>query len=325
MYSYPADVKYFDKIGTRALWTALARGLAILLTLPVMGFAINASPEITTSEDQTTVIVNDAPEQEVYAFGKSVVVNKHAKGVLAVGGDVIVEGRIEGDVATVGGNIIQKKDAYIGGDVIVFGGKYKPESETPLRAPNKETVMFGVFEEELREFGQNPTAAFSPTLSVGFVAQRLVLALFWFVISLVMTTIAPGAVSRAVARINLSMLKVCALGAATFILIVGFMIGGAITLPNYLSATLALMGILLLVLGYVFGRVALQVSLGKAVQKHFLSGNDRSETLAILIGVLAWTLLLSLPYVWVIALFSVFTVGIGLVVTGRAVPKWQNP
>lgn len=326
MFKLPTEVKYPNETIFRpALLTVIGRIFVLLLLLPAVGLAITPVPEITTSEDQTTVIVNDAPEQEVYAFGKSVVVNKQAKGVLAVGGDVIVEGRIEGDVATVGGNVIQKKDAYIGGDVIVFGGAYKPESETPLRAPNKETVMFGVFEDELREFGQNPAQAFSPSFSIGFVAQRLVLALFWFVISLVMTTIAPGAVSRAVARINLSIVKVCAFGSLTFVLILGFMIGGAISLPNYLSATLALMGILLLMLGYVFGRVALQVSLGKAVQKHFLSDNNRSETLAILIGVLLWTLILSLPYIWVIALFSIFAVGIGLVVTGRAVPKWQNP
>jgi len=85
------------------------------------------------------------------------------------------------------------------------------------------------------------------------------------------------------------------------------------------------MGMLLLLLGYVFGRVSLQVSLGKLFQKHFLSEKNRSETLAILIGVLLWTLLLSLPYVWLIALFLVFTMGIGLVLTGRTPMKWQNP
>jgi hypothetical protein len=165
--------------------------------------ALWAHPEISTSDDDKTVIVGDAPDQEVYVIGKSVIVNKKAKGVLAVGGDVIIEGRIEGDVATIGGNVIQKKDAYVGGDIIVFGGAYKPESDNPLREPGKETVMFGVFEEELRNFGQNPSQIFSPSLSVSFVAQRLVLALFWFIISIVMTTIAPGAVGRAVARIQL--------------------------------------------------------------------------------------------------------------------------
>ena len=307
------------------LKAALRTAFLVVCALPLFFIVILAKPELSTSEDQTTVIVNDAPEQEVIVIGKSVIVNKQAKGVLAIGGDVVIEGRVEGDVATVGGNVIQKENAYIGGDIIVFGGAYKPESQNPLRAPGKETVMFGVFEEELREFGKNPSQIFSPTFSLTFVAQRLVLALFWFIISIVMTTIAPGAVGRAVARIHLSPLKVTGLGAAAFLLIMGLIVGGALVAPNYLGATLALMGMLLLLLGYVFGRVSLQVSLGKLVQKHFLSEHNRSETLAILIGVLLWTLLLSLPYLWLIALFTIFTVGIGLVLTGRSVPKWQNP
>jgi hypothetical protein len=303
-----------------------ANSLFSLLAIFLFASAIFAvAPEISTSEDQTTVIVNDAPEQEIYVFGKSVVVNKRAKGVLAVGGDVIVEGRIEGDVATIGGNVIQKENAYIGGDIIIFGGAYKPESANPLREEGKETVMFGVFEDELRNFGQNPSQILSPTFSVGFLAQRLVLALFWFVISLVMTTVAPGAVGRAVARIQLSTLKISAIGSGVFLTIVIMTIAGALLLPNYLSVTLALMSMLLLLLGYVFGRVVLQVSVGKLIQKHLFPDNNRSETLAILAGVLFWTLLLSLPYIWVLALFAIFVIGIGLVLTGRTTMKWQNP
>lgn len=283
------------------------------------------APEISTSEDQSTVIINDAPDQEVYVIGKSVVVHKRAKGVLAVGGDVVVEGRVEGDVATIGGNVIQRKDAYIGGDIIIFGGSYKPESEDPLREEGKETVMFGVFEDELRDFGKNPMGIFSPSFSVGFLAQRLVLALFWFLISMIMTTVAPGAISRAVARIHLSTLKVSAIGAGIFLGIIILTIAGALLLPNYLSVTLAFMSMLVLLLGYVFGRVALQVSSGKLIQKYLFPDNNRSETLAILAGVLFWTLLLSLPYLWVLALFAVFIVGIGLILTGRAPVKWQNP
>lgn len=302
----------------------LTGAVFVIFVLQLLCVAVLAHPEISVSDDETTVIVGDAPDQEVYVIGKSVIVNKRAKGVLAVGGDVIIEGRIEGDVATVGGNVIQKEAAYVGGDIIVFGGAYKPESDNPLREPGKETVMFGVFEEELRNFGQNPSQIFSPTFSLSFLAQRLVLALFWFIISIAITTIAPGAVSRAVARINLSWLKVTTIGAAVFILVAGFLIAGAMALPNYLSATLAIMGMLLLLLSYVFGRVSLQVAVGKIFQKHVLSEGNRSETLATLIGVLVWTLLLSLPYLWLIALFAVFTVGIGLILTGRTSPKWQT-
>lgn len=283
-----------------------------------------ANPEITTSEDDTTVIVNNAPEQEVYVIGKSVVINEKAKGVLAIGGDVIVIGRVEGDVATIGGSVVQKEKAYIGGDVIVFGGAYKPEAKDPLREPGKETVMFGVFEEELRSFGQNPSLLFSPSFSLSFLAQRIVVALLWFVISLAFTTVAPGAVSRAVSRITLMPLKVCGVGSGVFLLVSAILVGAAITLPSYLAATVLIIGTLLFILSYVFGRVSLQVGVGKLVQKHFLSENNRSETLATLIGVLVWTLLLSLPYAWLIALFTVFMFGIGLIITGRTPAVWKQ-
>lgn len=280
--------------------------------------------EISFSDDQTTITVGDAPEHEVIAIGKSVIVGKNAKGVLAIGGDVTVEGHVEGDVATIGGNVIQKEGAYIGGDIIVFGGAYKPEGENPLRAEGKETITFGVFEEELRTLGQNPSQFFAPNFTIGFLAQRLLLVLFWFVLSMIFTTIAPGAVSRAVARIHLSLLKVCALGATTVLLMIGIIIAGALTLPEHLSVTLGLMSTVILMMGYVFGRVALQVSVGKMLQRRFLPENNRSETLAILIGVLVWTAVLSLPYFWVLALFAIFAVGIGLVLTGRSTPTWQH-
>jgi hypothetical protein len=304
---------------------AAVAALLLYITLaPQTAFGV-IRPEISTSEDQTTVIVNDAPEQEVYVIGKSVEVQKRAKGVLAVGGDVIVHGRVEGDVATIGGNVIQKREAYIGGDIIVFGGTYKAESDEPLREPGKETVMFGMFEDELRSFGRQPSQILSPSFSAGFVAQRTVLALFWFMLSMVFVTLAPGAVSRAVARVQLSGLKVCAIGSVAFLLVFVSMVTGAIALPDYLSVTLGLMGILLLLLAYVFGRVTLQVSIGKAVQRYVTRGTSGSDTVAVLFGVIVWTIILSIPYVWVIALFTVFAMGFGLVLTGRMREKWQAP
>lgn len=309
---------YFSRLSPPArLWQAVLYAFLIHLFC----LAVFAIPEISTSEDNTTIIVNSAPDQEVYAIGKSVVVNNHAKGVLAVGGDVIVNGRVDGDVATIGGNVVQKEQAYIGGDIIVFGGSYRPEAKVPLRESGKETVTFGVFEEELRSFGQNPSGIFSPTLSLAFFAQRVVVVLLWFIVSLAFTTVAPGAVSRAVSRVNLSPVKVCAIGSGVFLLASVVLIGGALTMPSYLAATLLIMGSLLFLLSYVFGRVSLQVALGKQVQKHFLSQGNRSETLATLIGVAVVTFVLSLPYVWLIAFFAIFAFGIGLIITARSAEK----
>ncbi len=279
---------------------------------------LSASPlysQITTDNETNTVIVENAPEMEVISYGKTVIVRGRAKGVLTFGGDIIIEGRIDGDVAAIGGSVVQKQDAFIGGDLFVIGGKYKPESQEPLRDPAKETVMYAGYEDELRDLAQNPTHLLSPEPTLAFFAQRVLSVLFWLMISLAFATIAPGAVSRAVARLNLSGLKVAAAGSAALLLATVAMVLTLTFLPAYLTAGIGLMVLAFLLLAFVFGRVALNVAVGKLVQKNFLSLRDRSETLAILIGVIFWTVLLSLPYIWTVVVFVVFVAGIGLVLT----------
>lgn len=302
----------------------LSHVLGGLILIFVCHLTFFAQAQISASSDEKTLIIEDAPEMEVFAFGKTVVIKKQAKGVLAFGGDVIIEGRVEGDVAAVGGSVTQTENAFIGGDVIIFGGVYRPESKTPLRSENKETVMYAGYEEELRALTQNPSQIFSPSFSLAFVAQRVLSMLFWFVVSLGLTTLAPGAVSRAVARFQLSTVKVFAAGFAAFVFTTVTIIISLSFLPNYLSALFGLMAFVLLMLAYVFGRVAMQVSVGKFVQKQFAGERSRSETAAIFIGVFVWTILLSIPYVWTFAVLALFAAGVGLVLTGRTSTNWQK-
>lgn len=298
--------------------------LSLFLLAGLHAIAFAQSTNISTSDDGKTLVVGDAGESEIIAFGKNVVVKGRAKLVFAFGGNVTVEGFVETDVATVGGSVFQKENATIGGEVIVLGGTYVAESKTPLRTDGKETVVIGVFEDELRDFAQNPSAILSPTLSWGFVAQRLLSVLFWFVITFAMTTVSPGGISRAVARFQLSAGKVIGLGMAGLI---GTSIGIGIVvnlLPGYLGGTLGLMMLFLLILSYFFGRVALQVSLGKFLQKHLIPESHHSETLGILLGVVGWTAILSVPYLWTVALIVLFSASIGLVLTARKSSGWGN-
>lgn len=302
-------------------WQFIGGTLAILL-FQIVIFA--QSPNISTTEDQQTLIIEGNADTQVFSFGKNVIVKQQAKEVFVFGGNVTIEGKVDGDVGTIGGSVVQKEGAFIGGDVIVLGGTYQPETQKPLRNAEKETVIIGIFEEELRNFAQNPSAVFSPTLTWGFLAQRIVSILFWFLISFFFTTISPGAVSRAVARFQLSSLKVVGIGFSGFLITtIGIMLSVAF-LPGYLSGVISLMMITLLFLAYVFGRVALQVSTGKLLQKYLLPESKHSETLAILFGVIAWTVILSIPYLWTFALLLLFSVSIGLVFTARAKNSWQN-
>ena len=308
----------------RNLQISAERILAGFIFIFLAAFTLYAQTSIATEPDQKTLVIEDAKDSDVFSFGKTVIVKQHAKGVLAFGGDVIVEGRVDGDVATIGGSIIQKETAFIGGDVIAFGGTYRPESKNPLRNSDKETIMFAGYEEELRNLTQNPSQIFAPNFSLGFLAQRILLLLFWFVISLALTTIAPGAVSRAVARFQLSTLKVFAFGSVGFIVTVTTVMFSLSFLPDYVYAIVILMAFVLLLLSFVFGRVALQVSTGKQIQKLLLPDNKHSETVALFIGAFVWTLLLSIPYLWMFALIALIAASLGLVLTARSTNGWQK-
>jgi hypothetical protein len=284
-----------------------------------------AAPTIEISQDpeNQTLTIDDAPDMKVIAISKDVVIKKRAKEVLAWGGNIIIEGSVEGDVATIGGSVVQKEGGFIGGDVIVIGGRYETLGPSPLRTAGKNTVMFGIFEEELRGFAKDPSQMLAPKVSVSFFVQRLLAAMFWFIITIAAATITPGAVSRGIASLKLSSLKITAVGAGGFIVTCIAVIVGLGFLPEYLSAVLGSMAFVLIMLAYGFGRVVLHVSIGKFVLDRMIPDRKYSEALSILVGVLFSIVLLSFPYVWPIALFGFFSIGTGLVLTARSTRSWK--
>ncbi|REJ78955.1 MAG: hypothetical protein DWQ47_05795 [Acidobacteria bacterium] len=302
---------------------ALSRAV-IACTFLLLLSAVVLSQTQVSEPDQDTLIVENAPEMEVFAFGKTVIVKGEAKGVLSFGGDVVIEGKVKGEVATIGGNVLQRKDAYIGGDVIIFGGSYQPEVEEPLRSAGSETVVYAGYEEELRNLSREPSRIFAPDLSIGFLVQRLLSLLFWFGLSVLISFLTPGAVGRAAARIQLSPLKVFGIGGLSFIVItLGVMLSLGL-LPGFVSGVIGVLAFVVIMLAYVFGRVVLQSGTGKFILRRFTSKKP-SETLALLIGAFTWTVLLSIPYLWTAALFVLFTASLGLVFTSRSKqPAWQE-
>jgi hypothetical protein len=295
-----------------------------ILTILFLSLTIFAQTELS-HPDENTLIIENAPEQEIFAFGKKVIVRQKVKGVMSFGGDVIIEGEVSGEVATVGGSIIQKKNAFIGGDVFVIGGTYQPEIKEPRRNKDKETLVYAGYEEELREFSKNPSQIFSPAFTPGFFALRIFNLLLWFGASFLLTLISPGAISRAISRFKLSTLKIFGIGALAFFVInLGFILSFKF-LPQFIAFLFGLIAFIFIILSYVFGRVALQVSVGKWFLKRFSPGKKRSETLGLFIGAFVWTFLLSVPYIWTIALFAIFTASLGLVLTARSTTeKWET-
>lgn len=316
VFSDAIRINYLD-FGLK-FWQIVLAFLFISLSSIVI-YTQTASP---TPNDK--IVIDEIQDGQVFSFGKTVVIKKEVKEVLVFGGDIIVEGKVEGDVATIGGSIIQKENAFIGGDVIVIGGKYQHDRTEPLRNEGKETIMYAVYEEELRNMTQDPTQLFSPQFTWSFIVWRLLSTLFWFIVALAIVTIAPGAISRATARFQLSTAKVVGLGLACFIFITIGVVLGFSFLPTNISGIIGVMATFIMFLAYVFGRVALQVSAGKWLQKHLLPEKIHSESLSIFIGSLILTILLSLPYIWTLTVFLLFSTSLGLVLTARSSTNWQK-
>ena len=109
-----------------------------------------------------TLVISGTNEGPVVGVGKSVRITGSAQEAVSLGGDVIVEGVVDGDVAAVGGSVILKNGARIGGDVMVIGGSYRAEDPHPNRNPEAMTLMYAGYEQELRNMMNNPSGIFSP-------------------------------------------------------------------------------------------------------------------------------------------------------------------
>jgi hypothetical protein len=311
-----------ELVAGRVLWR-MSAALSVLLLMAMVTCAqklVEPQPG-----EKPPLVVDGLTDGNVYGFGRSIKITGTLKeGAVAFGGDVIVQGTVEGDVAAIGGSVIQLEGACIGGDVIVVGGSYGHIDKIPNRNKTSNTVVYAGYEQELRDMMRSPTGLLAPRWSAPFIGLRLLAILFWFVLSLGITAAMPGPVSRGVARLQLTSLRVALIG------FVGAIVAGAVVaaclrlLPAPFSALVGMMASLCFLLSYVFGRVVIYAATGSWLQRKYLPLGRNSEAVALLVGTVCWAILSSLPFVWpfIVALTIVLSLGIALTAGRR--PGWKK-
>jgi hypothetical protein len=297
----------------------------LLLTVLAVHAQTTANNPATPVARPADLIIEGVNESDVLTLGKTVQVQGTIKkGVVALGGDVIVVGRVEGDVGTVGGNVFLRPGAYIGGDIMVLGGAYQAENTQPEDRAGRTTLVFAGYEQELRDLMLNPVSLLRPHWSPAYVGQRLLAILFWFIVSLLLTAISPGAVSRAVERLRLTSPRVALIGLLGAV-VVFFGVGLCMNyLPTAISAILGAMMLVVLLMAYVFGRVALHAATGRWLQRVIFPNGNRSESFALLFGVCFWTIILSLPFIWPLLVTGLIITSLGLALTARYRLGWKR-
>jgi hypothetical protein len=276
------------------------------------------------SEDKA-VVVEGTYEGTVFGVGQSVRITGTVKqGAMSFGGDVIVEGTVEGDVATIGGSVIQKAGSRIGGDVIVLGGSYQTDDTPAVRGHEAMTMMYAGYQQELRDMMRNPTGIFSPHWTPTYIGTRLLVVLFWFIVALGFTAAMPGTISRGVARLQLTSLRVAAIGLIGVVVLFGFVLLCLWIMPEPIRVLVGLLALLLWIVAGLFGRVILYAATGRWLQQKYVPAGKNSEAVALLLGTSFWVLLTSLPYVWPFMATFILIISFGLALTARYRVGWSH-
>jgi hypothetical protein len=305
------------RFAARLVWFRYSLIFSFLILF--LSIAVKAQPIPDTSkDDKPPLVVEGVNESDVFGVGRSVVIRGTVKkGAMSFGGDVIVEGTVEGDVATIGGSVWQKEGSRIGGDVIILGGAYHHGKSEPGRSPNSTTIIYAGYEQELRSLMRDPTTIVTPHFSLTFFGQRVLAILFWFIISLALTAVTPNSVSRAVARLHLSKMRVAFIGILAALVSTFGVIYSLHYLPTAISVLMSLLVLILVLLSYIFGRVVIHAATGRWIQKRFLPDGNNSESIALLLGAAFWTIALSLPYIWPLIVALLMSASLGISLTAR--------
>lgn len=311
-----------------ARWSLLAAGLKYLAVIAILLFGV-AIIEAQTAADENALDPNarnieGVSNSTVFGLGQSIRIKGTVKeGAIAFGGDVIIEGTVNGDVAAIGGSVIQREGSKIGGDVIVLGGIYEHGKAAPERDPHSVTIMYAGYENELRHVMREPFSMLHPRLTASFFGMRVLAVLFWLIISLALTAAMPNTVSRAVARLQLTSLRVALIGFLGAVAITIGVAGCLLILPELIGALISVLALLLVLVATLFGRVVIFAATGRWLQRRFLP-QVRSESIILLLGIVCWVSLASLPYIWPIVIAGLLVVSLGLALTARYRIGWKK-
>jgi hypothetical protein len=311
--SRPFTTGHVYRFGALFIW---------LLTLVV---AVHAQSGTETNKEEE-VVISGVTDSTVFGMSNPIRIKGTVKqGAIAFGSDVIVEGTVEGDVAAIGGSVVQLAGAKINGDVIVIGGTYKHLDAVPQRNPAAMTMMYAGYQQELRNLMRSPSGLLRPSWSSGYLGLRLLAVLFWFIVALALTAAMPNTVSSGVTRLQLTSLRVAVIGFTAAVVIGAGVVACLRILPETISALVGIMALFLLIVGWLFGRVVLAAATGRWLQRKYVPFGKQSESVALLIGTAFWVLLTSLPYVWPFVVTMMVVMSLGLALTARYRVAWRKP
>jgi len=87
---------------------------------------------------------------------------------------------------------------------------------------------------------------------------------------------------------------------------------------------IGIMVLLLFLVAGVFGRVVIYAATGRWLQRRYFPMISNSESTALLLGIVFWAILSSLPYVWPLTIGVIIVLSLGLALTAGRGTIWKK-
>ncbi|MGB8953465.1 MAG: hypothetical protein WCC06_12465 [Candidatus Aminicenantales bacterium] len=253
----------------------------------------------------------DATQDNVVALGGNVTIEgKVRESVFAIGGTITIVGEVGDSVVGIGSTVTLKSTAFIRGDLVVLAGILHKE---PGCRVEKDTVFFKSSELTGKFFKDGCKGLFSFALLPIILIIKFISIFIWFLLTLLVASLFPRQVALASDQIRKSFWPTFGTGLLAIILFTGLVILSAlfslliIGIPILLSLVLA--GILI----KIFGRIVLFYFFGESLSRTF--GRQKISPLgAALLGLLLVSLIGFIPIIGFLFSFVLSIIGWGVAI-----------
>lgn len=244
--------------------------------------------------------------------------------VTSVAGNITIHGKVDGDVQTTGGNIYLKKDAEISGDVTVVGGKVYKDSDAIVSGSITQIVESDEVDWEIRnqQIQLPSNIKISPHVPWYLLIWGAITGLIsWLALGAFLMLFFAKQVSRLSEKVDQRPGYYFLIGLVAYLLIPPLLVLMVITI---VGIPLALILILMVILGTLFGQLAVARSLGERVIQRF-SWKYETEMSRVLIGLVTIFLITLIPVIGWVFFFATSCIGFGTVLMNRFGIKKKTP
>lgn len=274
------------------------------------------------SESALVVEAGSVARQQLVALGRDLVVRGEAlEGVAAVNGSVRVEGRVEGDVVVLGGDVTLSDQARVGGDIFVLGGRLSAEAGSSIGGRSVSYPSVGAAWLVLLEGPSLGLAPLSPTI----LGVKLALLAAWMLLATVIIVTSGREVVSASAAVSGEPFRMFLVGLGAVLCLFLTALFVSAWSSSVLGVPLLFLVVLLAVVLKLWGSVAVFHAAGLFLSRRFK--RRFSPVNAAVVGLLVLGALKLVPWVgvWVWTIVTLLGVGTALGTKfGRREP-WFEP